>query len=407
MKLLNPLTLTDAAQKVFTFESLETLRSFIQTEAKFWNAKYEHQSKTGLHVHKYVVEASNNLQHAINSIDGWTPNLKTWDATALNVQIGNLWSSYLSQLPNYWLWSGHTFIDPWLQSYKYSQPTGDGFIETILRKTTSHISQYDWLQGYLLAYEFLLQGESQINKRRHAEKISFSTIKNQLVEKKDELIQEVSDYQQEISQWKSNTEANIEEWHQKQIKLFDDTALEQSEDFHTKVSTWCKQIESLEKTYEEKLRLDGPATYWRKSAKKLRTQGGIWVLALSLTSVVTIVYISYFFRAWLLGDPIELKLQTLEGAVMFATILSAFAVLIRAFSRLAFSAFHLQRDAEEREQLTHLYLSLSNQTSVDEESRRVVLQALFSRSETGLLANEHGPAMPGIQDAISLASKPR
>ncbi|WP_407067244.1 DUF6161 domain-containing protein [Legionella pneumophila] len=37
---------------------------------------------------------------------------------------------------------------------------------------------------------------------------------------------------------------------------------------------------------------------------------------------------------------------------MFISVLSIFAFLIKVFSRLAFSSFHLQRDAEEREQLT-------------------------------------------------------
>jgi hypothetical protein len=53
------------------------------------------------------------------------------------------------------------------------------------------------------------------------------------------------------------------------------------------------------------------------------------------------------------------------------------------------------RDAEEREQLTYLNLSLTNESVIDEKSREIVLQVLFSRSETGLLNNEHGPKVPG------------
>jgi hypothetical protein len=55
------------------------------------------------------------------------------------------------------------------------------------------------------------------------------------------------------------------------------------------------------------------------------------------------------------------------------------------------------RDSEEREQLTYLYLSLKNQSAVDDNSKDIILQALFSRTETGLLAQEHGPTMPGIE----------
>ena len=65
------------------------------------------------------------------------------------------------------------------------------------------------------------------------------------------------------------------------------------------------------------------------------------------------------------------------------------------------------RDAEEREQVTYLYLSLSEETNVDEEARSIVLQALFSRSETGLLNQEHGPAMPGVSEAVRAATRNR
>ena len=41
---------------------------------------------------------------------------------------------------------------------------------------------------------------------------------------------------------------------------------------------------------------------------------------------------------------------------------------------------------------------------MDKESRDIVLQALFSRSETGLLAQEHGPTMP-MTEALRAFSK--
>ena len=69
---------------------------------------------------------------------------------------------------------------------------------------------------------------------------------------------------------------------------------------------------------------------------------------------------------------------------------------------MTFSSFHLMRDAEEREQLTHLYLNLRDGKDDDPESRKIILQALFSRSDTGLLAGDHSPTMPTVQDAIKI-----
>jgi hypothetical protein len=73
-------------------------------------------------------------------------------------------------------------------------------------------------------------------------------------------------------------------------------------------------------------------------------------------------------------------------------------------SKLTFSSFHLMRDSEEREQLTYLYLSLNNEGQIDGTSRELVLQALFSHSETGLLNGESGPTMP-VQNLLKTILK--
>ncbi len=98
-------------------------------------------------------------------------------------------------------------------------------------------------------------------------------------------------------------------------------------------------------------------------------------------------------------------MSTIQGAILFGSFAATYAYLLKVISRLAFSSFHLMRDAEEREQLTYLYLSLTNESVIDKDSRDIILQALFSRSETGLLAQEHGPTMPGIGEAMKVMAR--
>ncbi len=72
---------------------------------------------------------------------------------------------------------------------------------------------------------------------------------------------------------------------------------------------------------------------------------------------------------------------------------------------MVFSSFHLQRDAEEREQLTHVYLALTHEKDeLDVEARNIILQALFSRADTGLLGGDSGPTMPGINEMLKATS---
>lgn len=156
------------------------------------------------------------------------------------------------------------------------------------------------------------------------------------------------------------------------------------------------KIQELENLYQEKLRLQKPAEYWNNAAKKFRLEGIICAVLLVIFLILGAGYLSNFFTDWLTGQELQVKLNTIQGIVIFGTLLAVYAFLIRVLSRLAFSAFHLMRDAEEREQLTYLYLSLINEKKIDETSRDIILQALFSRSETGLLTGESAPAMPSV-----------
>ena len=96
-----------------------------------------------------------------------------------------------------------------------------------------------------------------------------------------------------------------------------------------------------------------------------------------------------------------LKLFNIERTVRWilkvTIIVSASVYLLRQFVKLGMSSMHLSRDAAERRELSHQYLALIRNTeSVSTEERLVILQALFSRSETGLLKHDAGPTLPGL-----------
>lgn len=404
MKLPISITFYDAAQKSFTFETLESLSDFFKTEQAFWLKKFAEFSGVRTQPYPYLNSAS-RLQDIVSAISSWDQQIAGWDQNTFTQKLNELKSNYLNGISTYWLSSEHSYIDAWLASYSYSQETGDSFLEATFGKALTNISTYHVLRGYLLAYEFAQQEDSLITSRRKAEKQSFNSIKDQLIKKKAELIDDVTTFKDDLVGWRDATSKEVAALQGDQKEHYEVASLYRSNNFESRLSTWTQSVSDLETKYKEKLRFDGPATYWKKSAEKLKGQGEGYIAILIAISILFIFCLSQYFLSWLEGHPSDLKLESLEGVVLFASILSAFAILIRTFSRLAFSSFHLQRDAEEREQLTHLYLSLANETNVDDESRKIVLQALFSRSETGLLANDSGPTMPGVTDVVNLISR--
>lgn len=360
MKLPIQLNFQDATGKAFQFDKLEAFVEFIKVEQSFWVEKAIDLEGTKGFTNPYLNNES-VFQAILDVVKTWKKESKNWDESIFLAQIQSLNSAYLTSIHTKWIWSGQSFISAWLKSYKISQATGEGFIQATITKTVPNISNYDWLKGYILAYEFELQDESLITKRRDDESQSFQHLRGVLTEQKDNLVGEISK-------------------------------------FETKA-------ENVTNTYIEFMRLKGPAKYWADRAIECKRQGKRWALLLGVTMIVGGIVFIRLMSAWLNAYNTELKLNTLEGAVIFAAILSLFAFAIKTISKLTFSSFHLQRDAEEREQLTHLYLALSNDNKVDAESRIIVLQALFSRSDSGLLTGDHSPAMPSIQDAIRAGGK--
>jgi hypothetical protein len=108
--------------------------------------------------------------------------------------------------------------------------------------------------------------------------------------------------------------------------------------------------------------------------------------------IVTILFGSFE----LLTIETSFNLNSLKYTLLLFSLISIGAYIIHIFVKLTLSSYHLARDAEERHQLAHFYLSLINRedNKFDKEDRAVILQALFSRADTGLLKGDHAPTMP-------------
>ncbi|GAB1053454.1 MAG: hypothetical protein Sw1PiTSA_32490 [Shewanella algae] len=412
MKRTISLTLTDVANKQVTFEDLRSLYAFAKEQSKFWSNAAEKYQNTQNHS---SLNSSHYFNQLVNLIDSWKDNLEIWDDNQLNQQLNNQQRNLFYSIRQHWLWSGHPFVGAFLEcNKKYGIQGATSFFSFIVNKQISNTGQKEGFIGSLLAYEYELQ-DSDLTKRRNSEKLSFSHLRNQLDETNQKLIGEVDEFKDDFSTWDQTTRTSWQEWLDKtsmehatqqesQKSEHEEQQKNQKDEFIAYMDGCKTRIADLENTYQEKLRLEKPATYWKKSAKKYGLQGSLWAIALVATILLGLVFFYNFFDSWLKGQELAVKLNTLQGVVIFGSILAIYAFLIKTISKLTFSSFHLMRDSEEREQLTYLYLSLNNDGQIDGSSRELILQALFSRTETGLLAGESGPTMP-VHDLLKTVLK--
>ena len=407
------IVITDVQGKQKTFEDFESFYEFSKSELTFWKDIF---SKKAYGSKKNVANVWNTFNGIVTTMDQWKAEMGSLDEAEYNQRMAQL-KQAASALNNNWIWSQAPAINRWQEIFqKISANAADGFFEACFGNTSQTPNSYDHLRGYILAYEYQLQGETHIASRREAENESYDAMLAELSQKRDEIFERMNKDHDKTDSWFLKVKKDVEDWHAGAESKFSSQLKDEKDSFELQMtgqnnifknheSEWKAKRLELEQTYERLLKLKKPAEYWNKRAKVLRWQAGLWAVALVACVSLALFYLHEFFILWLQGQKIPLKLGTFEGAIIFASILSAFAVLIRALSRLTFSSFHLQRDAEEREQLTYVYLALSNEGKVNPETINLVLQSLFSRSESGLLSGDSGPTMPTLGEVVTAAAK--
>ncbi|MFZ1517272.1 MAG: DUF6161 domain-containing protein [Ignavibacteriaceae bacterium] len=264
--------------------------------------------------------------------------------------------------------------------------------------STQHANNKAYLTGYLLAYEFDSKDFSSIAERKEAEKKSILSIRSGFQEKLGNAEKEVVEYIAKSNQKFEEYASKIDSFKTEKETTYNDWFQRNSVDFTKFHTASVKQIADLEVLYKEKLKLEAPAKYWNERAKKLRTEGYWWLGGLILS-----VAISVGILIWVLNKVADGTFQDIfketgsavKWSVALITLISFLAYIIRVLSKLTFSSFHLVRDAEEREQLTYVYLALQKENKIDPTERHLVMQSLFSRADSGLLKDDASPTMPG------------
>ncbi|WP_294213520.1 DUF6161 domain-containing protein [uncultured Chryseobacterium sp.] len=259
-------------------------------------------------------------------------------------------------------------------------------------------------QGYVLAYEFQNKENSVLFNHRETEKKHLSRLRSDLTSLTDTYENEVNLFQNTVIQDYKNYKLEQDNYISKSRKILAEWLLVKKNNFNSLLDASKIEIENLQNQYSELLKLQEPVKYWKDRAIELNKKADkmMWVLgAITLLAVVLTYILLWFTPKGMLesifkGD----TTAAIRWSIVFALFISFIAFMFRAVMKFMFSNYHLARDAEEREKLTYLYISLLTKGEFSEEEKKIVFQALFSRSDTGLLKDDSSPTMPGVSAVI-------
>ncbi|GAA0742934.1 DUF6161 domain-containing protein [Gaetbulibacter jejuensis] len=375
----------------FEFKGFGHLHKFVNQQIRGWG-KLSENLPNELIASKRHFESIEN--HLVNFTDSYRSqeseaSLKNYFRSTKN-QIQNNTNSYFTyDCPE---------TDFLIEVYKNHPKSFIGAYSYLTGNLNQNINNKDNLNGYLLAYEFTLKDSTEITERRNKDKLSLSRLRtkfeNSLPELESQLIEHLKNNTKKYEEYSKA----IDDFKEDKEKTYSDWFINTKGDFEKFSSKSDKRLKELENTYQEKLKLEEPAKYWSERAKKLKKQG--WMALGVLIALILIVVSSLGKLLWTTPEQIYEsffsgdKSAAIRWSIIYITFISFMAFAIRAVTKVMFSSFHLARDCEERHTLTYFYLSLLKDSTVDKEDKKLIMQALFSRAETGLLKDDASPTMP-------------
>ena len=372
------------------FKGVSAIYEYVNQQIRGWE-KFEEPFPDGL------IESKNYFERIKTSI----------------IQFVNNYSeSQTNNLQHYWTDTRNLINAIQRKPIPYNTPQAE-FLIKLYKETPNYflgafnfivgidysVNSRELLYGAILAYEFTLKDKNEVVDRKKAEQRSISKLKTDFQEY-------LSKSESELTEHLKNSNDKYDEY----VTQIDDLKIEKETKFeewfeNTKNEEWQKwydekieKLLKLEETYETKLKLEKPAKYWQKKSTLYFDQGEkaksilIWIV------VITSIFLSLILTI----SPDWIFIHVFDGnstaiirwSLVFITLLTLIAFAIKAMTKYMFSSYHLARDAEERHTLTFFYLALLKDTEVKDDDRKLILQSLFSRVETGLLKEDSSPTMP-------------
>lgn len=357
-------------ETVRKFRSLKVFYEFMCKEKEFWEPI---QSNRPGKIRQHFASIVNNLETAFAQND--EQQKRYYLDSAINAAKSNKFPCVYST----------TLIGQFIKERYMVSPTQADAACLYFFEGLSSVSTRDGFDG--LIYSFFLKKKDELAVTSETnERSSLEQLRMSFSDELDKLQHDYQDKSIKVDEDYQNMQNELINW-KDQLKQSTNEYLTEKQN----------TLEELEMLYREKLRFQSPAQYWDELSKSYEKQGNKWRSWVLVTSVIFILFLSallYIQPAAYFSVNKAFDINSVKSTIIFALIASIFVYVISLFVRLSTSAFHLSRDAKERFQLTHVYLSLLNEKGILDNERSIVLQSIFSRADTGLLKGDSSPTLP-------------
>ena len=230
---------------------------------------------------------------------------------------------------------------------------------------------------YYLKEQFNIEfSDTKMNDEINILKTELSTIEEIIPKRKNEVLNYMKSTSDEFDIWKDDFKENINDW-------------------RDEIDEWKEKMEKkltiLENTYKEKLKFEAPEDLWNEKAENYGCAYKLWGFFVILLSTAIVYFVNkiiteFYFNSKLNSISDNDILNYFPKTFLFVGILSLALYVLRVFVKITLSNKHLQLECEQKAALTRFYQALVHDgKNINENERLIIFNALFSKTESGLI----------------------
>ncbi|WP_339008338.1 DUF6161 domain-containing protein [Fusobacterium animalis] len=230
---------------------------------------------------------------------------------------------------------------------------------------------------YYLKEQFSIEfSNTKMDNEINILKTELSTMEETIPKRKNEVLNYMKSTSDEFDIWKNDFKENINDW-------------------RDEIDEWKENMEKkltiLENAYKEKLKLEAPEDLWNEKAENYGCAYKLWGFFVILLSTAIVYFVNkiiteFYFNSKLNSISDNDILNYFPKTFLFVGILSLALYVLRVFVKITLSNKHLQLECEQKAALTRFYQALVHDgKNINENERLIIFNALFSKTESGLI----------------------
>lgn len=388
--------------------SFSSFERTVNENLKYWNSKnksggfyhrWQDLSEKISKIKEYLETVDDNPESKDNILNYLYSNLSS---DRINSDSGYVYRIYIdSPIISDEKWPS---IDRFIDFYIENVGGGDGLSDAIgnyisLHKNPINVGHYLSQNSSYYYYPALFILKNILYPKGGSIKTFEQKILHPVREKLDQLSQEVDKNQQEVVRFIERKREEV----QAQI----DKNNVDMEAYRLEIDNWKNKkdesLNALEDTYRNKLQLEAPEKLWNERSCQYRKRANYWtcglvgISILLLCAIIELVHSIYKFP-----EGITAKVPFLSQQVFFIGAISFFIYIIRIVVKIIMSNHHIAAEYEQKAAFTRFYQALTHGgVQVNENEKLIIISALFSKVDTGLVKTSDSVDMDNVLSLIA------